>query len=126
VLLTSHYMADVQALCRRVVVIHRGRVLFDGELAALAVSFGSTKTIAVRFAAADVPLDALRVHGEVERDADEPDLVRLRVSREAAPGVTAAILRDHAVADLTIIDPPIDEVIDRVFAEGAADGAAEA
>src|SRR5512132_4356247 len=47
VLLTSHYMADVQALCRRVIVIHHGRILFDGALAALAEQFAATKTIGV-------------------------------------------------------------------------------
>jgi len=47
VLLTSHYMADVQALCKRVIVIHHGRILFDGELTALAARFGAEKTIGV-------------------------------------------------------------------------------
>ena len=50
VLLTSHYMADVQALCKRVIVIHHGRILFDGELAALADRFAATKTIGVTLA----------------------------------------------------------------------------
>src|SRR5437868_12673858 len=45
VLLTSHYMADVEALCRRVVVIHRGRILFDGQLAQLTDRFAAYKTI---------------------------------------------------------------------------------
>ena len=48
VLLTSHYMADVEALCRRVVVIHHGRLLFDGELAALVGQFTAHKTIVVK------------------------------------------------------------------------------
>ena len=48
VLLTSHYMADVEALCRRVIVIHHGRLLFDGELAALVQRFTAHKTIVVQ------------------------------------------------------------------------------
>ena len=48
VLLTSHYMADVEALCRRVIVIHHGKILFDGELAALVERFSPNKTITVK------------------------------------------------------------------------------
>ena len=64
VLLTSHYMADVQALCRRVIVIHHGRILFDGELAALATRFDATKTIGVTLKEGTADLSA---YGEVIR-----------------------------------------------------------
>ena len=114
VLLTSHYMADVQALCRRVIVIHRGRILFDGALAALAARFGATKTIGVMLKEGTPDLSA---YGEVIGADDEK--VTLRVSRADAPEVTARLLRDLPVADLTIEDPPIEDVIELVFAEGA-------
>src|SRR5205814_7326219 len=58
VLLTSHYMADVEALCRRVIVIHHGRLLFDGELAALADRFAAYKTIEAVLANGGAALDA--------------------------------------------------------------------
>jgi ABC-2 type transport system ATP-binding protein len=111
VLLTSHYMADVEALCRRVVVIHRGRILFDGGLAALVESFASHKTIAVELAA---PVADLSAYGEVaQRDGDR---VTLRVTKADTPKVTARLLADLPVVDLTVADPPVDEVIERVFA----------
>jgi ABC-2 type transport system ATP-binding protein len=114
VLLTSHYMADVQALCKRVIVIHHGRILFDGGLATLAARFNATKTIGVTLKDGVADLAA---YGEVLSTDD--DRVLLRVSRADAPEVTARLLRDLPVADLTIEDPPIEDVIEQVFADAA-------
>src|SRR5882724_11930784 len=116
VLLTSHYMADVQALCRRVVVIHHGRILFDGALSVLAARFNATKTIGVVLKDGTVDLSA---YGEVM--ATDDDRVTLRVARADAPEVTTRLLRDLPVADLTIEDPPIEDVIEHVFAGAAED-----
>jgi ABC-2 type transport system ATP-binding protein len=111
VMLTSHYMADVQALCDRVIVIHHGRVLFDGPLAALSERFAATKTITVVLADPDVDL---RDYGEVV--ARQVGKVTVRVSRDAASTVAARLLADHTVTDLTIEDPPVEDVIASVFA----------
>jgi ABC-2 type transport system ATP-binding protein len=106
-------MADVQALCRRVIVIHHGKILYDGELARLGANFEATKTISVALRDGDSDLSA---YGEI-LSSDE-GRVTLRVSREQAPEVATRLLRDLAVADLTIEDPPIEDVIERVFASG--------
>jgi ABC-2 type transport system ATP-binding protein len=111
VLLTSHYMADVQALCRRVLVIHHGRLLFDGELSALATQFSATKTIGVTLKEGTADLSA---YGTVL--STEDGKVSLLVPRADAPEVTTRLLRDLPVADLTIEDPPIEDVIESVFA----------
>jgi viologen exporter family transport system ATP-binding protein len=114
VLLTSHYMADVVALCRRVIVIHHGRILFDGDLSALSDQFAAYKTIEVALADGASPLDA---YGEVlEQDGDR---VKLRVEKAEAPRVAARILSEQQVADLTIEEPPIEDVIELVFAQEA-------
>jgi ABC-2 type transport system ATP-binding protein len=116
VLLTSHYMADVVALCRRVIVIHHGRILFDGDLARLGERFAAYKTIAVDL------LDGsgdLAGYGEVvDRDGDR---VTLRVPKAETARVTARLLAEQQVADLTVEDPPIDDVIEIVFAQERAD-----
>jgi ABC-2 type transport system ATP-binding protein len=112
VLLTSHYMADVQALCKRVIVIHHGRILFDGALAALADQFGATKTIGVSLKDGTADLSA---YGEILSTDD--DRVVLRVSRLEAPDVAGRLLRDLPVADLTIEDPPIEDVIEQAFTD---------
>jgi ABC-2 type transport system ATP-binding protein len=112
ILLTSHYMADVEALCRRVVVIHHGRILFDGALADLVSRFSAHKTISVVLEDAAVDLAA---YGEVVlRDGAR---VTLRVSKAETPRVTGRLLADLAIRDLTVEDPPIEEVIERVFSE---------
>jgi ABC-2 type transport system ATP-binding protein len=112
VLLTSHYMADVKALCKRVIVIHHGRILFDGPLASLGDRFAAYKTIGVTLEDGSVDLAS---YGEVV--LREGDRVVLRVSKEDTSRVTARLLSDHSVTDLTIEDPPIEDVIELVFAQ---------
>ena len=97
VILTSHYMADVQALCKRVIVIHHGRLVFDGDLTALSDRFTTQRTITARLA-----------------DGEE---ITILADRADTASATAQLLADHDVVDLTIEDPPIDDVIEQVFAD---------
>ncbi len=116
VLLTSHYMADVEALCRRVIVIHHGRLLYDGGLAGLAERFAAYKTIGVTLAEATVEWSQ---YGEVvERDGAH---VKLRVPKADTARLTAQLLADLPITDLTVEDPPVEDVIERVFASGSAE-----
>jgi ABC-2 type transport system ATP-binding protein len=116
VMLTSHYMADVVALCERVIVIHHGRILFDGDLTELSDTVAAWKTIAVALenGAAD-----LSGYGEViHRDGD---LVTLRVAKAETARVTARLLAEQDVLDLNVEDPPIEDVIELVFAQEVAE-----
>jgi ABC-2 type transport system ATP-binding protein len=111
VLLTSHYMADVEALCQRVIVIDRGRILFDGELSTLVGRLAAYKEIEVTLAGADAELSR---YGEVRsRDGDR---VTLRVPKAQTPLVTARLLAEHTVLDLTVEDPPVEDVIELLLA----------
>jgi len=110
VLLTSHYMPDVEALCRRVIVIHHGHILFDGELQALVQQFSSHKTITVQVA--DETPD-LRPYGEIV--ATDEGRVTLRVHKASVARVVQRLLAEQRIADLTIEDPPIEQVIEQVF-----------
>ena len=112
VLLTSHYMADVQALCKRVIVIHHGRLLFDGALSALSGQFAAYKTIGLT-----APDGSLRLEGFGEVVNRDGDRITLRVPREETSTVAARLLSDARVSDLTIEDPPIEDVIELVFAQ---------
>ncbi len=117
ILLTSHYMADVQALCRRVIVIHHGGILFDGELRALSDRFTSHKTINIALEDPSVALDG---YGEViARDGAR---VTLRVGKEDTSLVAARLLNEQPVIDVTIEDQPIEDVIEQVFASREALG----
>ena len=112
VLLTSHYMADVEALCKRVIVIHHGRILFDGALSRLGDDFAAWKTIDVELADGAADLSA---YGDVvDSDAGR---VKLRVPRAETARVTARLLAERDVVDLTVEDPPIEDVIELVFAQ---------
>jgi viologen exporter family transport system ATP-binding protein len=112
VLLTSHYMADVEALCKRVIVIHHGQILFDGQLSRLGERFAAYKTIAVELQ--DGVRD-LRAYGDVlQQDGSR---ITLRVPRAETAQITARLLAEQDVADLTVEDPPIEDVIELVFAQ---------
>jgi viologen exporter family transport system ATP-binding protein len=114
-LLTSHYMRDVEALCKRVLVITHGKVVYDGALAGITEQFGRTKLVKVQF---DVPPDNLERFGEVTRQ--EGPVVDLKVDRVQVPEVLAAILDQYTVIDMSVQDPPLDQVIAHVFEEGRA------
>ena len=114
VLLTSHYMDDVVALCRRVLVIHHGKLLYDGALAGLAERMTPYKLIVATLhdGAAHEDLDA---YGAIV--AREEGRVTLRVPRENVAERTARLVGDlgDRLADLSVEDPPIEEAVDRIF-----------
>lgn len=115
VLLTSHYMADVAALCKRVIVIHHGKLLFDGDLASLVQQFTAHKTIVVQLEDCQADLHA---YGELLDCAD--GRFTLRVPKAQTAHVTERLLADLPVIDLLVEDLPIEEVIDRVFTQETA------
>ena len=115
IILTSHYMADVVALCKRVIVINGGRLLYDGELQAMAERIAPYKLLRVDFAQ---PADGLGLaaYGEVRRiDGQNAELL---IARDQTSSITARLLAELPVTDLTIEEPAIEEIIGRVF-EGA-------
>ena len=116
-ILTSHYMADVTALCRRIVVIDHGRILFDGALDDLSARLAPFKVIKIDLDRETDRYDFAAL-GEVLSNRERT--VELRVAKDAAAGVTERLLRELPVLDLTIEDPPIEDVISRAFGGAAA------
>ncbi len=114
ILLTSHYMDDVVALCRRVLVIHHGRLLYDGDLAALAGRMAPYKLVRLTLRRDPDGL-SLESYGEVTARTDQR--VTIRIPRDGAAERTARLVRDlePQLTDISVEDPPIEEVIDRVF-----------
>jgi ABC-2 type transport system ATP-binding protein len=112
VLVTSHYMADIEALCRRVVVIHHGKLLFDGDLSGLTAKFSPHKTIVVDLKNGMADLSR---YGEIVSAGD--GRIELRVPKAETARVTNRLLSELEVEDLTVEDPPIEDVIERVFAQ---------
>jgi ABC-2 type transport system ATP-binding protein len=125
VLLTSHYMDDIVALCKRVIVIHHGKLLYDGALADLAERMAPYKVVGATLRDGAARADLSR-YGEVVSN-DGAGRVKLRVPRAEAPARTARLVADlgDALADLSLEDPPIEDVIDRVFSGEQLGAAAE-
>jgi len=114
ILLTSHYMADVQALCKRVVVIDHGSILYDGSLRELSTRYAPHQTINV---ALTEPGRDLSSYGEVL--STEDGRVSLKVAKDQTSAVAARLLAAYEVSDLTIEDPPVEDVIEQVFADSS-------
>jgi len=112
IMLTSHNMTDVVELCKRVIVIEKGVLLYDGPLDRLVERYADHKIVRVRFtspiAAAD--LKALGVVVSVD------ELVAvLEVPRDKVPASAAALLRSYPVADLDVEEVDIDDIVRRLF-----------
>lgn len=117
VLLTSHYMADITALCKRVLLIHQGQLIYDGDLEQLLARFAPYREVTVDLAQPYVSEQITTFGGELK--SLDGHVARLMVQRHELTQVVAKILAGLEVRDLTITDPPIEEVIGQVFQEGA-------
>ncbi|MDB5347172.1 MAG: ybhF 3 [Schlesneria sp.] len=113
VLLTSHYMKDVEALCRRAIIINEGEIKHDGPLAEILDRFSSVKQIQLQFAGSEVPDDIERYGRVVER---LPPRVKLEVPRQEIPRVLAALLDRYTIEDVGVQERPLEEVIAELFA----------
>ena len=114
ILLTSHYMKDVAALCQRVVIIAQGQIRYDGSLAGIVDKFSSQKIVSLQFAANAVPND-LEKYGTVIDI--EPPKARLQVERTEIPNVLSALLDGGSIEDVSVEDPPLEEVIADMFTQ---------
>ena len=112
IILTSHYMADVTALCKRIIVIDHGRILFDGQLGELSARLAPFKVIKVDLDRAADGYDFAALGAVPDRQSRK---ILLRVPKKSAPSITDRLLQDLPVLDLTIEDPPIEDVISRAF-----------
>lgn len=113
ILLTSHYMKDVAALCKRVVIIAQGRIMYDGSLAGIVDRFSSHKVISLQFPANAEPPSSLDRYGELVED--HFPRVKLRLHRRAVPEALADLLARFTIEDVSVEDPPLEEVIAEMF-----------
>ncbi|HVU66631.1 MAG TPA: ATP-binding cassette domain-containing protein [Ktedonobacteraceae bacterium] len=111
ILLTSHYMADVEALCPRVILIHQGELLFDGDLRELTRRFAAERLITVQFGEEHPDLST---YGTLI--ASSEGQVTLQVRRAEASALAQRLLAEPGISDLTIADPPLEQVIEQAFA----------
>ena len=116
VLMTTHDVADLERLCRRMLIIDHGRLIYDGSVAAIRERFGLERTLVVDLDTARQPLSLPCV------DADEVDgsrqRLRFRRDRISAAALISAVAEVAPVADLAIEETPIEDIVRRVYREG--------
>ena len=114
ILLTSHYMKDVAALCQRVVIIAQGQIRYDGSLSGIIDRFGEHKVVTIQLADRQDAAGFERFGQVLEL---EPPRVKLRIERSRVATALAGLLAEHVVEDIAVEDPPLEEVIARLFSE---------
>jgi len=112
IILTSHYMEDIEVLCDRVILIHKGKIIFDGDLYGIVDKIAPYKEITVKLKG-NLDIEAMRKFGEI-REVEGTE-VRIIVNREEVFEKINEILRSFPVEDFSVTDPPLEEVISRVF-----------
>ena len=115
ILLTSHYMADITALCDRVMMIHQGQLIYDGGLEKLLQRFAPCREVKVELAKS-LSREKLAQFGEIE--AIDGQQVRFFVPREELTQTISRIIAQLEILDLSVSEPPIEEVIGRLFQTG--------
>ncbi len=112
VILTTHDLEDVEKLCRRIILIDHGRVLYDGALAALMARYAPYRDLVVTMATpGDIAIDGV---DQVARDGDVVTL-RFRSDRLKAPEVIASVTARHEVVDLAVVEPRLEAVIGGIY-----------
>jgi len=114
ILLTSHYMKDVAALCRRVVIIAQGQIKYDGSLSEIIDRFSGHKIVTLLFADDRMPSD-LGQYGQVI-EVEGPK-AKIRIQRNRVAETLAKVLARHTIDDVSVEEPPLEEVIADVFSQ---------
>ena len=114
IVLTSHYMADIQELCERVIIIDHGKIFFDGKLSEIVDRFADFKLVTIQCGNADkLAAEQLSGYGEVvEKDSTS---IKLKVKRDRVIAICKALLDELPVSDIDIQEVPIEDVIRQIF-----------
>ena len=115
IVLTSHYMTDIQELCRRVIIIDKGKIFFDGRLSEIIDRFADFKIVAISWlSGTSFPSVDLRQFGEVLQQTS--NRIQLKIKRDQVIAVCKRLLDELPVNDIDIQEVPIEEVIRQIFA----------
>jgi ABC-2 type transport system ATP-binding protein len=116
VILTTHDLADVERLCRRIILIDAGTVIYDGEVERLRDEYGTHRTLVVHL---KDPQPDFTMPG-VEIEPSEPPSVRLRFDRRTttAEALIRRVTERYAITDVAIVEPEIENIVRRLYLEG--------
>ncbi len=118
VILTSHYMKDVEALCKRAVIINDGEIKHDGPLSEIVDRFSQHKIIQLQFATGQKSGDLARYGTVLEQIGPR---ARIEVERQKVPEVLTSVLNEFQIEDVGVQDRPLEEVIAEMFAATDSD-----
>jgi ABC-2 type transport system ATP-binding protein len=128
IILTSHYMADITALCPRVLLIYEGGLIYDGSLDGLLEKFAPYREVRVELAHPPANTETMHIES-LQSYSDFTEIngqfVRFLVERDKLTKTVSRILAEQQVIDLTVSDPPIEEIIGKVFRSGNVDTAVD-
>jgi ABC-2 type transport system ATP-binding protein len=113
VLLTSHYMADVTALCERIIIIHHGQLKYDGGIGDLSRKIAPFKLIGIMLAESNS--HDLSKYGTLVQNEEDWEKQYIQVKSEDVTRITSGLLADLPIHDITITDPPIEDIIEQAF-----------
>lgn len=116
ILLTSHYMKDIEALCKRVIIIANGSIYHDGSLSDIVDKFSGEKIVTLHLSESRSMDELQKLDNVLEV---EPPKIKFRVERDDVGRVLSNILAAHRVDDIVVEDPPLEEVISNVFSAAA-------
>lgn len=114
IVLTSHYMKDVESLCKRALIINHGRLVYDGSLSGISNEFSNQKLVKVQFF--EAAPEGLEKYGDLKERRGP--VAQLKIERTQVPRILAEILANHRVEDVTVDEEPLEEVIANVFKAG--------
>jgi len=115
IVLTSHYMADIQELCQRVIIIDHGTIFFDGLLSEVLDRFADFKLITIQCGGGgQCPAEGLKRYGEVVEHSEAA--IKLKVKRDRVIPVCKSLLDELPVTDIDIQEVPIEDIIRQIFA----------
>ena len=112
ILLTSHYMDDVKELCRRIIIIDKGQIIYDGSLAKISQKFATEKIITL-ILSEEVDLKTFAKYAEIKK-VEFPKVI-LAVPRKSVSQVATKILQNYPIADLNIEEESIEDIIRKIF-----------
>ena len=112
IILTSHYMDDVEKLCERVIIINNGKIIYDGKLSKIVTKFAKSKIISLDFAKEINRKDLAQYGKIINFDLSN---AKIEVERNRVADVTGQLLSRLPISDLSIEEPPIEEIIRLIF-----------
>lgn len=113
IILTSHYMEDIVSLCKRVIILDKGKIFYDGSLEKLSSSVGNDKIVTLHFKEEISSEMEASLSPQFEKISSTT--LKARISKQEAPNIVSSVLQSYPIDDINLEEVPIEEVIREIF-----------